>query len=361
MRVLCITSVRNEAPFLLEWIAHNQGIGVTDFLIFSNDCEDGTHELLETLHAHKIVEHIPQTIADGISPQWQALRAAWKHPLRKKCDWALVCDVDEFVNIHAGQGTLRDLMSALPHNVDGILLPWRLFGNNGHAFSEDKPVTERFTASMAADCDYPISATFFKSLFRTDGPFNQFGVHRPKQKSPEKARLPVWVNGGGQVMPEFFTRHPQRLSLYGLPNDRSLVECNHYSIRSAEDFIVKRARGLPNRSEKNIDLAYWVERNFNTEENTSISKVQHLTQERLNNLLSLPGVKNLHDRATQWHRDKFRELIKLEKEYSLLSQIVVAGNSQCPERNVARTLISMYQHIHIAKMNARQKPKPQEN
>lgn len=345
MRILCVTSVKNEAPFLLEWIAHYQAIGVTDFLIFSNDCEDGTHELLEILQENGVIQHVSQTINDGESPQWQALRIAWKSPLRKACDWAIVCDVDEFVNVHVGHGTLSDLITALPEEADGVLLPWRLFGNNGRAFYEDKPVTELFTASMTEGCDYPIAATFFKSMFRTDGPFNQFGVHRPKQKSPKNSRLPIWVNGGGKLMPDFFARNPQRLSLYDLPNDRSLVECNHYSLKSAENFLVKRARGLPNRSNKDIDLAYWVERNFNAEENRSISRVSEAAREKKADLLAIANLRDIHEAAVAWHKQKFLELVKSETEHQLFSKLLVCGDSQCPPRDVSRKVIGWYQHI----------------
>lgn len=349
MRILCVTSVKNEAPFLLEWIAHNQNIGVTDFLIFSNDCEDGTHELLESLKDAGVIEHVPQIVSQGDSPQWQALRAAWKHPLRKSCDWAIVCDVDEFVNIHVGQGKFADLIGTFTQDIDGVLLPWRLFGNNGHAFYKDRAITELYTASMAEDCNYPIAATFFKSMIKTDGPFNQFGVHRPKQKPVEKSRLPIWVNGGGQKMPEFFARNPQRLSLYGSPNDRSLVECNHYSLKSAENFLVKRARGLPNRSEKNIDLTYWVERNFNTVENHSITRIRAGTKKRYIDLLSVPNVRHFHERAVQWHRNKFLGLMKSEAEHQIFSQILVSGSSQCPPPDIIRQIITWYQHIHHEK------------
>ena len=33
--------MRNEAPFILEWIAYHRAIGFDDFLIYSNDCSDG--------------------------------------------------------------------------------------------------------------------------------------------------------------------------------------------------------------------------------------------------------------------------------------------------------------------------------
>lgn len=343
MRILCVTSVKNEAPYLLEWVAHNQAIGVTDFLIYSNDCADGTDQVLDALEQSGIVTHVPQQIPDGESPQWHALRAAWKHPLRKECDWALVCDVDEFVNIHVGAGTFPELFGAVPDDTDGILLPWRLFGHNGHAFFTDAPVTQQFTSSMPKDCSYPIAATFFKSVIRPSGPFNQFGVHRPKQKQISKSRIPVWVNGGGQRLPDVFARNPQRLSLYGLPNDRSLVECNHYSLKSAESFLVKRQRGLPNRSHKNIDLAYWVERNFNGVENRSILKLADKTMDRRAKLMAVPGLQNLHDHAVAWHKSRFLEVITQEEERRLFGQILLSAGSHGLPADLSRQMVKWYQ------------------
>ena len=46
-KITAVTCVKNEGPFLLEWIAFNRVIGVTDFLFYSNDCTDGTDRLLD--------------------------------------------------------------------------------------------------------------------------------------------------------------------------------------------------------------------------------------------------------------------------------------------------------------------------
>jgi len=33
MRVLCVSTIRNEGPYLVDWVAHHRAAGVTDFLI----------------------------------------------------------------------------------------------------------------------------------------------------------------------------------------------------------------------------------------------------------------------------------------------------------------------------------------
>ena len=43
-----------KGPFILEWIAHHLAVGFEHFLVFTNDCDDGTVELLDALAAHGI-------------------------------------------------------------------------------------------------------------------------------------------------------------------------------------------------------------------------------------------------------------------------------------------------------------------
>lgn len=343
MRILSVTTMRNEGPYILEWLAHHIGAGVSDFLVYSNDCEDGTDEMLALLDRAGILTHVPQVLKPGKSIQWQALQAAWKHDVRKDVDWVLVSDVDEFLNIHVGNHGIADLLDAVPEKTDAVVIPWRLFGHNGRRSFDDEPVTQQFTASIPGDALYPPAASFFKTLFRAKGPFNQLGVHRPKQKPPEKAGLPVMVDGSGDRLPWEFAATPQRISLYDISNGRSLVEMNHYAIRSAAAFLIKRARGLPNRSGKKVDLSYWVERNFNTEENTSIHVMSDATQGALDRLRAVPGVAELHDRAVQWHKNKFEELVLDPDEHMLLARMLIAGSSEIPPRDMERQLVHWYQ------------------
>ena len=346
MRILSVTSVRNEAPYLLEWIAHHRAAGVTDFLIYANDCDDGTDLMLSSLAEAGEVVHVPHVPEPDKSIQWQALRQAWKHPLRKQADWILVTDVDEFVNIHVPGHQLTDLIAKVPSETDAIVLPWRLFGNNDRVAIDDMPVTEQFTRCIPAPAQYPVAASLFKTLFRAKGPFNQLGVHRPKQKDPDKAGLPTIMDGSGKPMHPFLAQNPQRLSLYDVGVARGLVELNHYAVRSAAAFAVKRDRGLPNRATKKVDLAYWVERNFNTEHNTSIAVMRAGTDVVLQRLLALEGIAEAHAAGVQWHRERFDQLIQHPEVQELMSQILCAGSSQVPSRDLQRQLVKWYQQAN---------------
>ncbi|MFY0595302.1 MAG: glycosyltransferase family 2 protein [Cognatishimia sp.] len=350
MRILCITTVKDEAPYLLEWIAHHRAAGVTDFLIYSNDCSDGTDKLLKALQMAGILRHIPHEKTSGQSIQWQALKDAWKHPLRKKADWILVSDVDEFVNIRVGNHRFEDLISAVSPEADAIVMQWRLFGHNDVFDMRDAPVTEQFTRAIPDDAKYPVAASLIKTLFKPTGPFNMLGVHRPKQKDIMKARRPIMVDGSGKFLSQDFAMAGERISTFGLPVGRDLVDMNHYAIKSAMGFLVKRARGLPNRK-KDVGLNYWVERNFNTVEDTSISAMRPATKEQYDKLMNLPGVAALHDAAVLWHQERFSELVKDPDTHKLLTQIVTAGSSAMVPENLQKQLISWYHEAQKSSEN----------
>ncbi|MDC0737870.1 glycosyltransferase family 2 protein [Cognatishimia sp. SS12] len=348
MKLTCVTSVRDEGPYLLEWIAHHKAAGVTDFLVYSNDCSDGTDDILKILQRADVVRHVPQEKTSGQSVQWQALKAAWKHPLCKKADWIWVADCDEFINVKTGSHRFQDLIAAVSPEADAIALQWRLFGHNDIVDLADAPVTQQFTRAIAPDAQYPIAASLCKTLFRPAGPFNMLGVHRPKQKDLSKARRPIFVDGGGAFLPESFAKNPARISLYGMPAGRGLAELNHYAIRSAMAFLLKRARGLPNRK-KSIDLAYWVDRNFNQTEDRSIDAMRPATEAVLQDLLKIPGLQSLHEAAVAHHRAKFETLIAEPDNQKLMTQILTAGSSVTLPADLQKRLISWY---HQAQSNS---------
>ena len=50
-RKVLFSAMKNEAPFVLEWVAYHKVIGFDEIVIAFNDCDDGTAELLRALEA----------------------------------------------------------------------------------------------------------------------------------------------------------------------------------------------------------------------------------------------------------------------------------------------------------------------
>lgn len=332
--------MRNEAPYALEWIAHHRAIGVTDFLIYTNDCEDGTPALLSLLPGVTVVE---QERGEK-PPQWRALKAAWEHPVVQNADWLACLDCDEFINLGNGLSGILDLIDRI--EASAIVLRWRLFGSGGELAFSDQPVTERFTKAAPEDLLYPAISTYFKTLFRRDGPFRQFGVHRPKQKNSDRHGYPVWVDGSGRPASDGLAQNDGQIMDWGRPIQRDLVQLNHYSIRSAAEFMVKRHRGLPNHQSKQVDLTYWVERNFNAVEDTSIAEMRPGTEAVLADFVKIDGVSGLYVAACDWHKARFQAMMTEENEQKLYGRLCLAGSSDVLDREASMRLINMYRAAH---------------
>ena len=58
MKIMAVTTQKNEGVFLLELIAYHKIIGFTDIVILSNDCEDGSDEMLDHLSKSGEIVHL---------------------------------------------------------------------------------------------------------------------------------------------------------------------------------------------------------------------------------------------------------------------------------------------------------------
>ncbi len=308
-----VTTMKNEGPFILEWIAYHRAIGVDDFLVYTNDCTDGTDDMLKLLDQHGIVQHRENPFRSTTQkPQHAALAAADDEVLVTSANWVACIDVDEFINIHVGNGTLRDLFAA----IDGanlISMTWRLFGNSDrHAF-EDSPIIGQFDRCAPQVIRKPHQAWGFKTLFRNIGLFKKLGVHRPKGLKPQLVDEIAWVNGSGVPLPKSMYRNAWRSNsaTYGY----DLVTLNHYAVRSAESFLVKRDRGRVNHVDRDQGSNYWFRMNNNFEEERSIQRMIPAMQAELDRLFALDGMAEAHEYSVACHRSKIEEL-KARDDYA---------------------------------------------
>lgn len=305
-RTAIVTCMRNEGPYILDWIAHHRAIGVDDFLVYTNDCTDGTDALLDQLQTAGIVEHRANPFRQtDMKPQHAALAAAEDEATMARAGWAICMDVDEYLNIHVGDGTLRDLYGAVG-DANMISATWRLFGDSDLSEFEDRPVVDRFTRCAPELIRKPHQAWGFKTLFRNIGLYKKMGVHRPKGLKPDLWEEISWVNGSGEQMPKEMLRSGWRSTLdtYGY----KMVTLNHYAVRDAESFLVKRDRGRVNHVDRDQGLGYWFRMNNNAEVDTSIQRRQAATLAERQRLAALPGIAAQHDACVAAHRQRIAQL-----------------------------------------------------
>lgn len=324
-----VSTMKNEAPYLLEWIAHHLSVGFDHFVIFSNDCDDGTNLMLNRLEQLGIVSHFENPLSERRKdPQRSAYSRARKVDAVRQAEWVMILDADEFLNVRCGTGTVVDLIEAC-EGADAISVNWHLMGSSGETRYRDRPITERFT--RGANLDDPENGLVwgFKTLFRLKA-FDYFGVHRPrffKERVIAKGYL-KWVNGSGQDTGDAYFEKGWRSNGDRLGYDLAVV--NHYAVKSREEFLLKRARGTANSKDKDrIDLDYWDKFNlgswpgFPLRDTGMAAKLAELKADPVLGALHLATVENA------------RRGIVLQQEDEVLRAFVEAGETAEAEAEAA--------------------------
>lgn len=313
MRLTAVTCVKNEGPYLLEWIAYHRLRGVTDFLFYSNDCDDGTDDLLTALAAHEAlpgiggrVHHLPNP-AERRNFQMEALRDARRHAVVREADWLWIADVDEFADVFCGDGSFGALIAACP-DAQAISLHFQFMANGGQRAFVDAPVIGQFDRSHNPDIWCDQTAIEVKTLVHRDVPLRYLGAHRPFLRKGAAIR---WVDGSGRPVPEAFAegRIQRRLRKFPARGARQLASLNHYALRSLEGYLIKRARGDVNREGRIFDLTYWQERNDSAVTDRRIQRHLPALEDALRRLCAVPEIAALHAACVAAHHAKARVLM----------------------------------------------------
>lgn len=268
-RKVIVSTMKDEGPFIVEWIAHHLAIGFDGFVIFSNDCSDATDLILQRLDAMGVIEHYPNPLKERQDPQRRAYSRANQMDTVRQADWVLIVDADEFLNVHVGDRTVDDLIAAC-QGADAISINWRFFGSSDSRQYSRGLVTEQFTHGSSFEEPENGLIWGFKTLFKP-ACFDYFGVHRPRfeRKHPAKPGQVNWQNGSGADVGDKYLTGGWRSNRENLGYEYAQV--NHYAIKSRESFLVKLARGTANSKDKaRIDLEYWNKFDINGIEDKTI-------------------------------------------------------------------------------------------
>ncbi|WP_238367328.1 glycosyltransferase family 2 protein [Mesobacterium pallidum] len=309
MRVTAVTCVKNEGPFLLEWIAFHRLIGVTDFLFYTNDCSDATDRLLDALAARGGVVHLPNP-AKGRNYQMEALKDCAHRDVVRDADWVWIADVDEFLDIHAGDHTIPALIEACG-DPQAISVMFQFMANAGVEAFEDRPVIAQFTKTHNPDIWCGETAIEVKTLVRRDFPLQYYGAHRPffPKKTPGRKR-PRWTDASGRPVPHKFlvAANKRRIRKFPAEGARDFATLNHYALRSMDSYLVKTDRGDVNRENRAFDDTYWRERNDPAWEEPSILRMLPGLEAALAELKADPEIAALHNEAVALHRARIAAL-----------------------------------------------------
>ena len=315
-KYLIISTMKDEGPYILEWLAYHRAIGFTDFLIYTNDCSDGTDLLLDRLAANGIVTHVRNEVLKR-GPHKSALKYAKEHEAYKSADWVYSTDPDEFLNIKIGEGKLEDLLD-LYSDADAVPVCWRMFSNAGHEKLIEGLTLEALQDAEPAEPTPGATAHFVKTIFRPRAEVERIGTHGPKYSktySNDAVFRAPWCS-------DEFADQPERpLSTYGY----DIAQINHYAVRTVDAFLLKRARGDGNSTLGRLEFQYWKRWCRGGTVDTSIQRMLPGTKAELQRLFEDPVVRHLHEAAREVHKSRVAALLDSEDYQGIKNQIMAAS------------------------------------
>ena len=147
--------MKNEGPYIKEWLDYNLLAGVEHFYIYDNDSPDNMREILQPYIEKKVVTYI---FYPGVARQYEAYIDAVNN-FRFESRYIAFIDGDEFIfpqnNKSIGE-VLDEIFEKFPE-VGGLGINWHMFGSSFLETADySRGVMERFTM-RSDDSDIPIS------------------------------------------------------------------------------------------------------------------------------------------------------------------------------------------------------------
>lgn len=323
--VMAVSMMKDEAPFLLEWFAHHLAVGFTDILVYTNDCTDGTVEMLQRLEALGLGHHRENVIPEGIKPQPSALNHAQAEPLVAAADWVMVFDADEFLSVNHPSGHLDGMLDdTVALGANGIVVTWRIFGSNEVVDWSRAPVTEQYTRAAPPMWHMGWGV---KTLFKFDPEYWKLGIHRPSIKNkhledgfPDTVR---WLNGSGRPMEDYFKFRGWRSIRRTVGFD--WVQLNHYAVKSVDSYALRKLRGNVNNKKDKYNADYWSLQDRNEVTDLHIQRHAPERARIMAALLEDPILRDLHHAALARVEARLEEMRPTEAYRKMRDELIVAG------------------------------------
>ena len=195
--------LKDETPYLVEWVEHHLGIGVEHFVLYDNNSVIPAKQTLEAYVRKGVVEVIDCPITN--TPQVKA----YSHCLfsmHDRADWIAYIDIDEFIVLKKH----RDIHAFLADYDEyaGVCLNWVIYTANGHIEKPEGPVMQNYTEPLPYD----------------------FPANRHVKSIVQPAGVGIVVS---PHVPGAFSEF-----------SNEIAQINHYQTKSFEEWLDKVKRGI---------------------------------------------------------------------------------------------------------------------
>ena len=241
-RRILFSAQKNEGPFILEWVAYHKVVGFTDIVIVSNDCDDGSGDLLDAMDAAGEVTHIRQTVPPGAAPQKNAQAVARAAGIFGPGDWVMWLDLDEYLFAHTPDHKVDQIIAAAK-GVDAISFAWRFFGDSGVARWPGRQISCDFHMAERRRRDRKPQV---KTLFRNTDSIAYFDIHRPVLKPETRAEDYRWISSTGRPVDPLFFDSTRKRPFNRITQSQGYYRLGmvlHFAVRTRDVYALRHSRG----------------------------------------------------------------------------------------------------------------------
>ncbi len=287
-----ISGMKDEGPYILEWVAHHHVLGFDRICIASNDCRDGSDRLLAALAVAGFINHLANTVAQGQIPQhagYAAMRVAFGID---QTEWLAVLDADEFLNVHVGAGLVGDL-TGMAGDADIISLHALCFADRPEVNWRPGPIVPRFP--WALERGHKANRAM-KSLTRAPARFKDIHNHSLVGFRGKVPDLRILSGDGLRSNPVAGVPLWQQLRNTDLrPGAHDLAQYNHYAVKTWDSFNLRRERGrgavaVTDATTARHTDAYYRDRNVAAIREDSVARYQPAVAARMAEMRAVPAV-----------------------------------------------------------------------
>lgn len=230
---------KDEAPYLVEWLAHYVVLGFDRIVVYDNGSCDSTAAVVRacsTVDSRITVYDWPDVA--GTIPQC----AAYQHALESATtEWIAFYDADELLVLKQHE-SIQAFLARYGDDAGAVAVNWRLFGSAGEVEYRNELQSRRFR--MCASDDMPgTENTYFKTIARV----SHARLPRPHAVTLSRG---AYFNDAAEPMAGFDPTNPAKT----LSVSDAHAQLNHYVVRSRQECDQKKARGnsarAPDASDK---------------------------------------------------------------------------------------------------------------